>query len=230
MAQTFFKRNEKKYVLTPLEFAFAEQLVAQHLAKDKHFHSTVYNVYFDTEHFDLIMASLESPDYKYKVRSRSYGAASAGKVFFEIKSKLGGVVYKRRAVLSEDEYARYLNDGVYADNQVMRELDWLFVGKSLEPKLFVAYDRLAYSAGPGSDLRITFDTRLRSRTHELSLTDTDDCELYFADDSCIMEVKTKDGMPLWLSNALGARQIYPTSFSKYGKIYQQQLSREMSHA
>lgn len=227
MAQTVFKRNEKKYVLSPREFAFVRGLVEQRMAHDAHFRSTIHNVYFDTEHDDLIIASLEKPDYKYKVRARSYGAASKGKVFFEIKSKLDGTVYKRRAVLTESEYDTYLRSGIYTDDQVMRELHHLHETQALMPKLFVAYDRLAYTSQDDSDLRITFDSNLRSRRDNLVLSDTNDCELYFDNDTRIMEVKTHFGMPLWLTNALSSQHIYPMSFSKYGKIYEQQLTRSL---
>lgn len=34
-----------------------------------------------------------------------------------------------------------------------------------------------------------------------------------------MEIKVRHAMPLWLSELLSSRQIYPTSFSKYGVEY-----------
>jgi SPX domain protein involved in polyphosphate accumulation len=112
----------------------------------------------------------------------------------------------------------------------MREVDRLFTQKALVPKMFVAYDRTAYTAKDGSDLRITFDAGLRSRAHSLRLTDTAQSTPYFADGTRIMEVKTKHGMPLWLTSALTSHRIYPSSFSKYGKIYQQYTTRSLTHA
>ena len=38
-----------------------------------------------------------------------------------------------------------------------------------------------------------------------------------------MEIKTLGSMPLWLVRSLSELKIYPTSFSKYGSIYQKEL-------
>ena len=196
---------------------------------DKHFRTHIYNVYFDTYHDELVTASLESSDYKYKIRARSYGG-DADKVFFEIKSKLQGVVYKRRAVLQYEEYEQYLEYGTYPDGQTMRELHYIFTKKLLVPKMFIAYDRVAYAAHDSSGLRITFDTNLRSRTHNLTLDTAGECQTYFDDETYIMEVKSLQGMPPWLTDALTTLRMYPTSFSKYGKIYQAQKERTLTHA
>ena len=37
--------------------------------------------------------------------------------------------------------------------------------------------------------------------------------------ACIMEIKISGAMPLWLSTALSACQVFPSSFSKYGEAY-----------
>jgi hypothetical protein len=38
-----------------------------------------------------------------------------------------------------------------------------------------------------------------------------------------MEIKTSQSIPLWLSRLLSLYQIYPSSFSKYGKEYENYL-------
>lgn len=230
MTQTRFKRNEKKYVLTSTKYAVLQPIVDAHMARDRHFRSSIQNIYFDTEHDELIVASLDELDYKYKVRARSYGTNISGNVFFEIKSKLRGTVYKRRVMLTHDEYGTYLRTGQYPDSQVMREVDRLFREKSLTPKAFVAYDRSSYTATDDSDLRITFDAHLRSRTHDLDLEKSDTCERYFSDDTCVMEIKSTSGLPQWLRDSLTSQHIYPSSFSKYGKIYQRNIQKELSYA
>lgn len=230
MTKNFFRRNEKKYLLGQDEYSVVRQEIERHMLRDNYFHSPIYNVYFDTPTNDLVIASLEQPDYKYKIRARTYGDTSAGKVFLEIKSKLDGVVYKRRAELSVEEYAKYLSSGVYKDSQVMRELAYLFTEKQLEPKLFIAYERRAYAATDDSDLRVTFDAKLRSRTHDVAIDKLDGCTDYFPDDTRIMEVKTRYGMPPWLVDLLSTNELYPTSFSKYGQIYQKNNKREVEYA
>ena len=45
-------------------------------------------------------------------------------------------------------------------------------------------------------------------------------ELYFKDKTYVMEAKALDAYPLWFIKALSDLNIYSTSFSKYGSIYQ----------
>ena len=41
----------------------------------------------------------------------------------------------------------------------------------------------------------------------------------------IMEIKTVGSMPLWLVRILSEMNIMPTSFSKYGKIYEKEMEK-----
>ena len=45
----------------------------------------------------------------------------------------------------------------------------------------------------------------------------------FMNDKYIMEIKTFSGIPLWLNKILNSLGIYPTSYSKVGKIYERSL-------
>lgn len=231
--KTFFKRNEKKYLLDKNEFEVIKQVVDANMKPDKYFKSTINNVYFDTPKDELVVESIMSPDYKYKVRARSYGSPKNSKVFLEIKSKLMGTVYKRRVELSLEEYNKYLTGKYMKNEQVMKELDYIFHERQLSPKLFMSYDRSAYSAKDDSDLRITFDEKLRSRLSDVKIENTSNCKEYFDQDIYIMEIKSREGMPSWLREVLAKNQIYSSSFSKYGKIYQKNLEErkmEIVHA
>ena len=45
-----------------------------------------------------------------------------------------------------------------------------------------------------------------------------------------MEIKTLGSMPMWLVHALSDLNIYPTSFSKYGSIYEKKKERKINYA
>lgn len=231
MAQHFFIRREKKYLLSALEYSNLMHDLKDHIRPDQYHKASIYNVYFDTPNNDLVIKSLEQPNYKYKVRARSYGAASGDSVFLEIKSKLDGIVYKRRATIPKQVYESYIRGSVQiADGQVMKEIDHLFTELHLTPKLFIAYDRMSYIAREDPGLRLTFDSNLRSRSTNMNIANYDDCLPYFNDKTYIMEIKSKGGLPRWLVDTLNSREIYPSSFSKYGKIYQANMKREVAYA
>ena len=45
-----------------------------------------------------------------------------------------------------------------------------------------------------------------------------------------MEIKTLGSMPLWLVRCLSELNIYPASFSKYGKIYEEGFKEVLAYA
>ena len=221
--QSCFKRYEKKYLLSPAQYEAVKRGMAPWMKPDAHPSYTICNVYYDTEHYDLIRASLEKPVYKEKLRLRSYGVpGSLSPVFLEIKKKYDGVVYKRRVTMKARDAVRVLQ-GVQAGDgsQIGREIDWFLRLYRPEPKVMIAYDREAYAAADGGELRITFDTGLRARSNELDLRSGDHGVPLLDDKQILMEIKIPGTAPLWLARLLSEARAFPTSFSKYGSYYKQ---------
>lgn len=221
MYDKIFKRVEEKYFFNKEQFNLFFSKIGSNLKKDKYYETVICNLYFDNKDSELIIKSLDKPIYKHKVRLRSYGIPKLDDdVFLEIKSKFKKVVNKRRIKLKLSEFNDYLAKRSYdGDNQIMREIDYLFNLYSLIPTYFIAYDRKSYVGLNEPTLRITVDTNLRSRKDNLSLEYGDEGEMYFDEEIFIVEIKTLDAMPLWLVEVLSEMRIYPISFSKYGKIF-----------
>ncbi len=222
-----FKRVEKKYLLTESQKDIFYGAIEDMVIPDKYYQYTISNIYYDTENFDLIRRSLDKPIYKEKLRLRSYGIPKANdKTFIEIKKKYEGTVYKRRAVMTLQEAENYLDYGIQPSqkSQILKEIDYFLNLYNPEAKLYLAYDRAAFSAKDNLALRITFDTNIRSRTHDLSLSAGDYGDRLLEEGLYLMEIKANSAMPLWLVQALSQQKIYPVSFSKYGNIYRRKIS------
>lgn len=222
-AQSCFRRYEKKYLLTQAQYRAVRQGMAPYTTPDAHPKYSICNIYYDTENYDLIRASLEKPVYKEKLRLRSYGVpGNSDHVFVELKKKFEGVVYKRRIPLQLQEAARCLQ-GAQRQNgsQIGREIDWFLQFYRPTAKAFIAYDREAWAAADGGELRITFDTALRVRSNELDLRRGDYGVPLLDDDLILMEVKIPGAAPLWLARLLSENGIFPTTFSKYGTYYKE---------
>lgn len=227
--QTVFRRVEKKYIVNKEQKDFLLNTLDSYIREDNYGKSTICNIYFDNDGDELINTSLEKPTYKEKVRLRSYGVPNLeSKVFLEIKKKFKGVVGKRRVVITLKELYKYLEKGIYpnCDKQIMREIDYCFRRYNLEPKLFLAYDREAYYFKDDDNFRITFDYNIRSRVGDLRLELGDFGDLLLDEDIYVMEIKTLGALPLWFTKVLNENQIYPTSFSKYGRIYEKLNRKE----
>ncbi len=225
-----FQRSEKKYLLTTAQYTALRQVLDARMTADKYKRYTVCNLYFDTEHNDLIRRSIEKPCYKEKMRLRSYGVVGdEDKVFLEIKKKYKGVVYKRRIVLPYGEAKAYLYKGVPPSEtgQIFREIDYFIKFYNAAPKLYLSYDREALcGVGEEKGLRVTFDRNIQSRTYDLDLSVPPSGEQLLEPDQWLMELKAPGAVPLWLSEALTKLEIYPTSFSKYGRIYTRDQLRQ----
>lgn len=226
-----FQRSEKKYLLTDEQYRALRAVLKDHMEEDKYGCYTVCNLYFDTEHNDLIRRSIEKPRYKEKMRLRSYGAVGDDdKVFLEIKKKYKGVVFKRRIVLPYREARAYVYDGVppTEQGQIFKEINYFIRFYGCVPKLYLSYDREALSGkGEEKGLRITFDRNIRSRRDRLDLSVPPDGEPLLAEGLWLMEIKAPLSMPLWLTAALTDLKIYPNSFSKYGKIYEHEYYTDL---
>lgn len=221
-----FKRYEKKYLLTPDEYARIRARLAPYIEQDDYFSSTVCSVYYDTENYEFIRRSIDAPVYKEKLRLRSYNVPSAdGEVFVELKKKYKGVVYKRRVMMTADMARRYLacEYSPPDDNQMMREISWFLHCNAVKPRVFIASDREAYRAIDDAELRITFDRSIRWRDNQLDLTCGSHGEELLPDGYVLMELKLPDSAPLWLAHMLSEEALFPRGFSKYGECYKTNL-------
>jgi hypothetical protein len=227
--QTFFERNELKYLLSIEQANELKRLLSDRMRPDEYGKTTICNLYFDTPSFLLIRQSLEKPTYKEKVRLRSYGVASNNKmVFVEIKKKYKGLVSKRRLAMPEsDAMACMMGNHIFPTTQIGKELSYCFTRyHPLSPKVFLSYDREAFYGREARDFRITFDENILWRDYDLSLSSGIYGNQLLSEHEVLLEVKHVGALPLWLVHFLSEHRIYKTSFSKYGNAYLEMMEKE----
>jgi SPX domain protein involved in polyphosphate accumulation len=230
MAIEVFNRYENKYLMDSKAFYVIYNRLLEYMELDEYnkndkFYS-ISNMYYDTEHDSLIRNSLAKPKYREKLRIRAYGIPEEnGKVYLELKKKVFGLVNKRRTALMLNEAYDFVRSGVepefktYMNKQVIQEIKYFLQRYDLQPKVYLAYDRIAMFCKNNRDLRITFDTNIRSRRDDLKLENGDQGESLIGRGQWLMEVKAEKTIPLWLSRMLSELQMFRTSFSKYGNEY-----------
>ena len=220
---TVFKRYEIKYLITKEQKEKLLEAMADHVTLDKYGKTTIRNVYLDTNNYRLIRRSMERPDYKEKIRIRSYSqAANDSTVFVELKKKYDKVVYKRRIPMTKKEAMDWILNELPCskDTQITREINYFinFYGQ-MHPSIFLSYDREAYYCKTGEELRITFDENILARRDNIDLGSEVYGEALLQDNTVLMELKCAGGIPLWMARYLSEEKIYKTSFSKYGTAY-----------
>lgn len=234
--QAVFKRYELKYIITAGQKERILNAIQPYMEADRFGRSTVRNIYYDTDDFVLARHSIAKPDFKEKLRVRSYSKTDADStVFVELKRKFDGIVYKRRVGLPETDAMRWMAGSrcpsilgqANASPQVASEIEY-FKGmyNGLKPVLYLSYDREAYRmksgasiADGGTEFRVTFDNNILCREGDLSLRSDAYGTALLEDGKFLMELKCPGAIPLWMTHILSAEHIYKTSFSKYGTAY-----------
>ncbi len=221
--QTTFERYELKYMMTKEVQQQLLEDMKDYMQLDMYGHTTIRNIYYDTDSYRLIRRSLEKPSYKEKLRIRSYAQTkSDDPVFVELKKKYNSIVYKRRLTIADTEAQHAFSTGekLPVNSQIGDEIEYFRdFYETLKPAVFLSYERDAYFSLDGSDFRVTFDSNILYRTSDFSLGSDIYGYPLLDDDAVLMEIKTGLGMPLWMSALLAKYKIYRTSYSKYGSAY-----------
>ena len=225
------KRYEVKYILNKEQIEGLRELLIGHMEIDKYGLTSIASLYYDTTDYRLIRTSIEKPEFKEKIRLRSYGIANeTSPVFLELKRKAYGIVYKRRVQTTQDLVDKFFNyeGDICAAGQIAREISYFRnYYELLVPSCLIIYDRIAYFEKDG-DLRLTIDYNPRFRTNNLNLSTSMDGTSLLDDGYAILEIKVQEAIPLWLTSILSQLKIYQGSFSKYGEAYKIQVKNYLN--
>ena len=218
-----FRRIEKKYILDKQQYEQIREILENYVFQDTYGKSTICNIYFDTENYELISHSITKPFFKEKIRLRSYNTPNKeSTVFLEIKRKAEEIVGKRRISMKFSDFINYMKNAKEVKNnnaQIKNELDYYFQLYNLSAKMYIAYDREAFYAKDDRDFRITFDSNIRARNYDLDLNKGTEGENILDKDKYVMEIKTLGSIPMWFVKVLEECKVIPGSFSKYGEAY-----------
>ncbi len=109
------------------------------------------------------------------------------------------------------------SDGKTNTDAVRQSLASLIYTSRLMPTSVVSYERLAFAAPGEARLRVTFDSALRIRTDRLDLRLGTGGIPVMPDDCCVMEIKSCENIPTWITKLLYTYGLSNRSYSKYGQ-------------
>lgn len=217
-----FKRHEIKYLIIINQYINLMDYLSDKVEKDVVYKSTICNVYYDTDNFELIRKSIEKPIYKEKLRIRSYIKPTLdSSVYVELKKKYDHIAYKKREKIA---YKYILNNSFLegAETQIDKEIKYFNdFYDGLPPKMFLSYEREAYYFKDDNQIRITFDTNIKYRTENVSLLPSISDTRLLPNNLVLMELKVPFSIPYDLARYLSSEKIFKTPFSKYGTAYKQ---------
>ena len=198
--ETSFKRIETKYIVAKDDVKDLIKDLKEYVVEDDYPTSTISNIYFDTENFDVIKDE-EGIGHKFRLVATSQAIINLmtdGKVDHQIQ-----------------------------DPDLVQEIQRLRkrYGHRLEPRMFIYYDRLSLKEKksiqgyPYQKIRVTIDQNLVFRDQAVSLFDGKKGEPLLEDDFVIMEIKAPGQEPKWLKDILDKYGLVKQKFSKYSCAY-----------
>lgn len=227
--ESSFKRYEKKYLVTRGQAAAFQAALARHMEPDLFGEYLVQNLYYDTEDWQVVRASIEKPLYKEKMRLRCYGAPHPeSELYLELKKKYDGIVYKRRIALPAQALERRgVREALAADgSQIARELDCYMRANAPSERIYIAYRRTAFIGTGDPGLRVTFDDDVRFRLDLLDFSHPGVGGAILPRDKLLLEIKTFSAIPLWMARHLSEAGMFPTAFSKFGACYTDRILKQ----
>jgi hypothetical protein len=226
-----FNRYELKYVIPVQRSAAIMKDLEGFVVPDPHGGVEGYrlvSLYYDSPGLDFFWAKIDGLRFRRKLRIRIYPAREiecTPRAMVEIKQRTNRTVQKRRIELPL-EAAEGLAGGLVGlrdlgsldelDQEVASEVLYLVSAMHLAPSAITAYRRVAYVGSRyESGLRITFDLDLRGRTHALRVNaDVDNLPL-LSPEWCVLEIKSDDTVPDWVTSLLARHRCQMQRVSKY---------------
>jgi SPX domain protein involved in polyphosphate accumulation len=228
-------RYELKYLLRREQIEPLLDELRQTLTLDPHSGPLgtypITSLYYDTPDYKAYWDKLDGHRSRRKVRVRVYGDTSIAPettAFLEIKQRINKMMRKRRVILPYQEAidfdsyealaAARLETGKAMDSALLQEAYYLYRTLQLRPACVVTYDRMAFEGDARApDLRITLDTNLRGRIHDLSLLSTGraaDVQI-LGPEYAVLEVKANHNVPRWVAQLTARHRCTFYRVSKY---------------
>lgn len=226
-----FNRYELKYILPIWR---RDRIIAEldgFAEPDEHGGREGYrlvSLYYDSPGLDFFWAKVDGLKFRRKLRQRIYvdnTGSSPQTTMVEIKQRTNRTVQKRRLELPMDmaEALCAGRIGVDAlepldalDREVASEVSYLVEAMQLRPAAITAYRRLAFVGNrydPG--VRITFDMELTGRVKDLTLRHAAPNFALLGQDYCVLEVKSDEKVPNWVTSLLARNGCQVQRMSKY---------------
>ncbi len=224
-----FNRFELKYIVSyktaiKLKKHILRYTFPDHYGDDKGKY-ILTSLYFDSPDYQFYWEKINGIRVRRKLRIRWYEnenrLTDESIVFVEIKQRVDRVTQKRRIRLSYKDALLFCNEGIIPphkaeDKKIIDEMYSMLKLYNLRPTAITSYERQAF-VGTDYDigLRITFDTHVAYRIKNLDLDAGTYEGFIIPPNFVIMEIKTNEKIPYWISELVSGHELQISRISKY---------------
>lgn len=214
-------RHELKFIISPsiaklLQIQLSNIMDLDINSKNKNHTYKIRSLYFDNDSSDAYYEKLNGVLHREKYRIRYYNDDDSF-IRLECKVKHDNMTSKEQMTINR-EICDKIIIGKIEDikstgllEKFLNDMKW----NHLKPSVIVDYTRLAFTY-PISDVRITFDSRVKSGRYQYDLFDFE-LPTYevLEENEVVLEVKFNEILPEAISLILGAVPMYRQAVSKF---------------
>ena len=221
---TLLSRVECKYLVSKEKLAGIREFIQPFVFPDRFARDhadgryPISSLYLDSPNLALYQSTAKGLKNRFKLRVRTYSDTPSDPVFFEVKKRMNGIVYKFREAISREEAVDLLerNSLDTPSNTDLSKFISLRELHGAEPLMRVKYMREAYVSQNADPVRITFDDELKGAvTLDAEFSHEDGDWLTVPMDHTILEVKFTNLYPSWIGKLVQEFQLERTSVPKY---------------
>ena len=178
----------------------------------------IRSLYFDDTYSNAYYEKIDGVEYRKKYRIRLYNKDTSF-IRLECKYKHENKTSKDQILIDKSICDKIINGNIEDLDISKPNLLTKFVidyrSRNLKPSIIVDYKRLAYTY-PVSDVRVTFDSKIRSGRYDYNLYDEDLTTYKIIDDNeVVLEVKFNEILPESIAIVLSTVPMIRQAFSKF---------------
>lgn len=216
-------RNEIKFIISKTMAEVLKQRLSLIMSVDTNSYNSdnsylIRSLYFDNENSDAYYEKMDGVEYRKKYRIRIYNFDDKF-IRLECKYKHNNMTSKDQILIDKELCSKIINGKIdeidLTKDNLLRQFALDYRLNRLNPSIIVDYNRVAFTYHV-SDVRITFDSQIKSGMYNYNLFDKNATTYSVIDDNqMVLEVKFNEILPESIALILQTVPTFRQAFSKF---------------
>lgn len=216
-------RNEIKFIISKAMAEVLKQRLSLIMSVDTNSYNSdnsylIRSLYFDNENSDAYYEKMDGVEYRKKYRIRIYNFDDKF-IRLECKYKHNNMTSKDQILIDKELCSKIINGKIdeidLTKDNLLRQFALDYRLNRLNPSIIVDYNRVAFTYHV-SDVRITFDSQIKSGMYNYNLFDKNATTYSVIDDNqMVLEVKFNEILPESIALILQTVPTFRQAFSKF---------------
>ena len=216
-------RNEIKFIISKTMAEVLKQRLSLIMSVDTNSYNNdnsylIRSLYFDNENSDAYYEKMDGVEYRKKYRIRIYNFDDKF-IRLECKYKHNNMTSKDQILIDKELCSKIIDGKIdeidLTKDNLLRQFALDYRLNRLEPSIIVDYNRVAFTYHV-SEVRITFDSQIKSGLYNYNLFDKNATTYSVIDDNqMVLEVKFNEILPESIAIILQTVPTFRQAFSKF---------------